>query len=237
MKLTDKITDDLDRLSFHTKKMIWKQLTSEFFGVSHMKHLTISNNFWTFITWNQDEVPHIKNDSKLNDNIDKLIQEMQNTDRKTTVKPDQIQLISGAPKQHKIISYQQNKENILTNIGMAEMAKRAIGTSATSNTHHAVGVGATAETLNDLTLETEAGRKLVGAKSVVNQTERYGSAFTYANVGSVNQNITEAGIYTGPNSNPNSVLMLRVTSDPQTITVDRVLTVQTNVSHQNGVQI
>ena len=232
--IVDEIRNNIGTLPLHVKKIIYKDLMKDCVGISHPKHFSFSRNLWTLITWQKDEVPFLKNNKHLLTNIDKLISEMLNTDRKTTVKPDQIQLLNGSPTNTKIIKYQNNIENILTNLGMSEMAKRSTGATASHNTHHAVGTGLTAETLNDATLETEVGRKEIGSALVSNQTERYGSSFSYEDVGSENRDITEAGILTAA---VNGILILRITSDPQPLTEDRLITVQTNVSHQNGIEI
>ena len=85
------------------------------------KHLTISHNYWTFITWNKDEVPYLaENNNKLLHYLDKLVSELQNTDRQTTARPSQIQLINGLAFP-KILSYQDKLANILTKPGMEEM--------------------------------------------------------------------------------------------------------------------
>ena len=232
--MNPKLKAEIQNLPIHSKKVIIRDLLKDTLGISSLLHLTLSHNFWTIITWNKDEVPYLQHNRKINETIDKLISEMANTDRKTTLKPEQIQLINGLSKQPKIISYQNKIENILTNPGMSEMSKRSVGLSASTNSHHAIGIGTTAESLNDITLENEVGRKEIGTRTVANQTERYGSAFSFADVGSINRSITEAGMLT---ANVGGILVLRITSDPQPITGDRLVTVQTNISHQNGVEI
>ena len=228
---SEDFAQNLKNLNLHAKKLIWKGVTKHAFR--DPKHITLSHNLWTMIMWNADEVPHFTNDSKLISKLDKILKELTDTDRKTTAKPEMIQLINGQ-RNRKILKYQDNIPNILTNPGLEEMAKRSTGASNSINSHHAIGTGIGAETPADTTLGSEAARKLIGATDVANQTERYGSAFADTDLDDIPSDITEAGILNAEN---NGVLILRVTSDPFTLSPGRIFTVQTNVTHQNGTEI
>ncbi len=188
----------------------------------------MSRNLWTFILWNKDEVPYLKNDSRLLHNLDKLTRELAATDRKTTAKPEMVQIIS----HHRAVKYQQ-KHNILTNVGMAEMAKRSTGASGSTNTHHAVGTGTAAETLNDAVLAAEVYRKTIGTRTTIAQTERYGTAISGADIANPPNTLAESGVFTAASG---GILIMRITSDPFQVTAQNIFTVQTNVTHENGVE-
>ena len=124
--------------------------------------------------------------------------------------------------------------NILTNAGMVEMARRSTGQTATTNTHHAIGVGAVAETVGDVALGNEAGRKAIGERTNLGRTERYATAFAAADVAGLPRQITEAGLFTAA---AGGVMVARVTGAAQTLEAGNIITVQTNISHENGAAI
>lgn len=194
------------------------------------KHLTLTHNVWTFASWSADAVPELENKPGLLDKLDKLWTELAMTDRNTIAKPESVTIIHGMLKP-KILSYSELL-NILPNAGMAEMAKRSTNESSTTNTHHAIGTGTTAAALGDTALETEVGRKTIGDRVVVNQTERYGSAFTSSDI-TPPKTITEAGVLT---LSSGGVLILHVIGAGQLLDTGLIVTVQTNVTHANGTQ-
>ncbi len=220
MRLPETITN----LKTHARRLACRSL----YGIDPI-HLHMSRNLWTFILWRKDEVPFLENDSRLLHNLDKLTRELSETDRKTTVKPEMIQLIS----HDRAVKYQQ-KNNILTNAGMAEMAKRSAGASASTNTHHAVGTGTAAEGLNDAALDAEVYRKIIGTRSVISQTERYGTAVSGVDIPNPPNTLAESGVFTAA---ANGILIMRVTSDPFQVTTQNIFTIQTNVTHQNGIEV
>jgi len=120
---------------------------------------------------------------------------------------------------------------------MNNMAKNRTSETSDANTHTAVGKGTTAETVSDHVtysgaLETEEDRKVNGTEIVVNQTERYGTAFVDTDLASAKPvSITEAGLLTAISS---AILVLRVTFTAQVVDTGQIISVQINVTHQNG---
>ena len=174
------------------------------------KHDTVTRSLWNFQTWNPDEIKFGKN----------LIKELDELNTTKQVKP--IQDIKAL--------------NIITTAGLTEMAKRNIGTSSSSNTHHAVGIGTRIEDLSDTTLQSQVGsRKSIQTKSEYAGSERYATAFSLSNVGNQPRDIAEAGIYTAASG---GILMMRVTTDqPAEISSGSILTVSTTIQHVNGTQV
>ncbi len=218
-----RLPETIQNLKAHARQLACRSL----YGIDPI-HLHMSRNLWTFILWDKDEVPYLENNSRLLHNLDKLTRELTATDRKTTAKPEMVQIIS----HDRALKYQR-KNNILTNLGMAEMAKRSTGTSASTNTHHAVGTGADSESLNDAALAAEVYRKTIGTRSVVAQTERYGTAVTGGDITNPPNTLAESGIFTAPSG---GILIMRVTSNPFQVTASNIFTIQTNVTHQNGIE-
>lgn len=209
---------------------LFKQGVRAKFGLDPI-HFTITYNLWNFATWREDDVPYLQNKKGLLDNLDRLWNELKETDRETTVRPLSINLINGMLPP-KILNYQDRVANILPNPGMTEMGKRSTAETSTTNTHHAIGTGITAAALTDTVLETEVGRKAIGDRVVVNQTERYGSAFTSADI-TPPKTITEAGVLTLISG---GVLILHVIGAGQLLDTGLIVTVQTNITHVNGTQ-
>jgi len=219
MKLKDKYIEWLFKKGCRAK-----------FGLDPI-HLTLQSNIWTFATWKEDDVPYFENKKGLLDKLDRVWNELKETDRNTTVKPVSVSAINGCMPP-KILSFQDKLANILPNVGMTEMGKRSTAESSTTNTHHAIGTGVTAAALADTTLETEVGRKVIGDRVVVNQTERYGTAFTSSDI-TPPKTITEAGILT---LSSGGVLILHVIGAGQLLDTGLIVTVQTNITHANGTQ-
>ncbi len=227
------IPDSLANLKTHARRLACRSLH----GVDPI-HLHLSQNLWTLILWKKDEVPYLENNGRLLHNLDKLTLELSATDRKTTAKPEMVQIIT----HDRALKYQQ-KHNILTNVGMAEMARRSTGESDKPNSYHHIGSDASAENLGNDQMGAELTRKVIGTRTSIGQTERYGSAFASSEITTLPASIAEAGISNydpadssmteawGPNG---PILILRVTSDPFEMNANRIFTVQTNVTHQNG---
>lgn len=220
------------------KDFLFEQACITFFGFKPI-HLTISHNIWTIARWDAAQYPELKNDQNLLRKLEKIWLEIADTDRKGTIEPPlSCSVINGIIPHRELkypgpLSFEDKLNNILTNLGMAEMGKRSTAESATTNTHHAVGTGAVAEAVTDTVLGTEVGRVAIGTRAVVNQTERYGSAFADTDIAPVPSTITEAGVLTLA---AGGVLILRVTAAGQVLDTGNIITVQTNVSHQNGTQ-
>jgi len=192
------------------------------------KHLTISASSWSLMTWDEDEVK-LENGPRLLETLDKLrgeiIQDLE-AGKMTTARPISAQvLVPRFPNMKKPIP------NIMTTAGMAEMAKRSTGETTTTNTHHGIGTGTTTETVADTTLESEDIRKVIGSRSVSGTVERYATAFHSSDFTGLPKDITEAGIFTAATD---GILIVRVTSDAETMSSGRVLTVGTNITHENG---
>jgi len=231
------------------KQWLWRKAVREKYGFEP-EHLQVTYNLWSFATWNKDDVPYIveaqaKADenpklaigdkTKMLHHLDKIWHEIANTTRNTIVKPVQTQLINGLPIP-KILTY-QDRNNILTLDGMADMGKSRTAEASNTNTHHGIGTGTTAETTADHVtysgaLETEQDRKAIGTRAVVNQTERYGTAFLDTDI-TVPKSITEGGVFTAASG---AILILRVTAAAQVLDTAQILTLQTNVTHQNGTE-
>ena len=219
MEIKDKITD-----------WAFKQACRAKFGFDPI-HLTLTSNLWNFATWKEDEVPYLQNKKGLIDNLDRLWKELKDTDKNTTVKPLSVAVINGCMPP-KVVSWQDGVANILPNAGMTEMAKRSTNETSTTNTHHAIGTGTTAAAFADTVLETEVGRKAIGDIVTVNQTERYGTAFTSSDI-TPPKTITEAGVLTLLSG---GVLILHVIGAGQLLDTGLIVTVQTNITHANGTQ-
>ena len=111
------------------------------------------------------------------------------------------------------------------------MAKRSTGDSSLTNTHHAVGTGTTTPALADTALQTESARKEIASRLVQNETERYGSSFVSSDFSGLPLDIAEAGILTASSG---GILMLHVTSDAFEMDTGGIMTVQTNLTHENA---
>jgi len=195
-------------------------------------HLSLTHNLWNFATWNADEVPFLENKPGLISKLDKLWAEIASTEKNTVARPQSVTAINGM-QDPRVLSYSDRLKNLLPNVGMQEMAKRSTAEVSTTNTHHAIGTGTTAAALGDTALETEVGRKTIGDRVVVNQTERYGTAYTSADI-TPPKTITEAGVLTLASG---GVLILHVIGAGQLLDTGLIVTVQTNITHANGTQI
>lgn len=205
----------------------------ETFGFD-LKHLTFSHSLWNFALWNQDDYPELaQNDSNILNKLDKIFNEIINTDRNTTSLPIQIEnQING-----KSFKSKQNITNILVNGGMNEMGKRSTNESSSTNIGHAIGTGDNTPELTDIILQTEIFRKSIGTRTTVLQTERYGTAFTGSDIGGGPAEITEAGIFTTTSPGPSGIMIARVTSSAFLLETGKIFTLQTNITHKNGIQI
>ena len=95
-------------------------------------------------------------------------------------------------------------DNVITNVGLAEMAKRSLGLSSTSNNKILVGASATPTPLATQTaLTTKTGERNVTSRTLQGTTERYLASIESGHVGS-NKWIGEMGLAAG------SILISRV---------------------------
>ena len=228
---------NLDSYTKEEKRLICHRIFKELHGFD-IEHIRFSWNTWNISLWNEQEVPDFVNHpNTLISQLDKIWKERASTEKNTVLTPIQSQLILGG-KFPKLLTFQQ-RLNILTTSGLVEMAKRGTDdtTTGTGSTHCAVGTGTTAEALGDKTLQTEIDRKefdIDGDRGTAGSTERYAMAFSYSDLGSVDRNITEAGLFTKASVGE---LIARVTSAAIPVTTARIMTVTIDVSHSNGSEI
>lgn len=193
----------------------------------------VSNGLWNMALWNESDYPELAiNDQHLLGKIDKIFAEIASTDKNTIIKPLQMEVQHG----NKSFTAQNNKNNIIPNISLTEMAKRSANLSSTINVAHAIGTDNTTPALTDELLGAEIFRKLIGTTTVAGQTERYGSAFTGSEIGSPPQNIVEAGLFTVITANT-AIIGAHVTFTVFILDVGTIFTLQTNISHKNGIAL
>ena len=169
-----------------------------------MSHHTVEiQNNWTFQIWDNDTL-NLKTTNLLKE-IDDL-----NADLKITPK---------------------NVKNVITQFGLEELAKsRVPGTTKTTNSHCAIGIGTTEETQADTALEAEVQRKAITTSSAYSTTERYATSFNHAGT---DRDITEAGIYTADADDANAILISHVTTQsPALLRSGKTLTVTSTISHR-----
>jgi len=215
------------------KSVILKELLKWKFGFNP-EHLRFSWNTWKIANWNTEEVPFEHNPKHLLSDLDHIWKERAATDKNTVTTPLQAQMILGG--QFPKLITMQDRNNILTTSGLRDMALARTGSAPTTTgtTHAAVGTGTTSEALTDIIMETEIDRKEFdtdGDRDSVAATERYAMAFSYTDLGSVDREITEAGLLTKASVGE---LIARVTSNAVSMTTARIMTIQVDVSHANG---
>lgn len=211
------------------KKESWKKAVKDRFDFE-AQHLNLSHSTWIMESWKKEQYPELKNNKHLLHTLDKLHKEL--AESKQNEGPISRELIAG--KNHFI--QRSISKNILTNLGMNEMGRRSTGESSTTNDYHAIGTGTTTETISDTILETEVGRKIMGTKTTVNQTERYATSFNDTDLTvSAPQFISEAGIFSLLSG---GILIMRVTAQaPVELDFGLLVSILTNVTHQNGIEI
>ena len=172
------------------------------------KHTTHIRNLWRFQTWANDEINWEKEN-----NILKTLDELDRTKA--------------------IIPITDSKSfNVITTAGLTEMAKRNVGTSSSSNTHHAVGIGTRTEDLSDTSLQTQVGnRKTIQSKSQYAGSERYATAFNNPKWVTQTETYPEAAIFTASSG---GIMMMRVTTDqPAAIHNTASCTISSTIQHEN----
>ncbi len=203
----------------------WEKAVQEKYGFD-AAHLHTSHNMWIIESWDNKIYPELINNSSLTSKLDKLHQDLAQSN-KINEGPLSQQLLTGQ------LSFIK-KPNILTNIGMNEMAKRSTGETSSVNSYHAIGIGSTSETISDVALENEVGRKIIGSQSTVNQTERYSTSFGDTDIVLPPETISEAGIFT---ELVGGILIARITAIPVILDTGIFITILTNVIHENGVAL
>lgn len=191
-----------------------------------------SKGMWNLALWNESDYPQLQNNSHLYENVMKIFKEINETDKNTVIKPQQIAICIN----NKSFTAILNQENILPNLGMNEMAKRSTGETSSINVSHAIGTDGTTPTLADTTLGAEIARIAIGTQQVVNQTEQYSSAFTGADITSPPQTLEEAGLFTTLPS-VSGILIAHVSFSPFILDTGKIFTLLTNITHQNGTQV
>lgn len=200
----------------------------------------VTTTTWVASRWSKAKVPEIMEmqklgmesiakhptlpETRLMDFLNKLWNELKETDRHTTHRPESLPLV---------------KLNILTNGGMNDMSKSRTGEGTNTNAYMNIGTGTTAEAVTDDTtysnsLQTQSARKTMGSKAAVNQQERYSAAFDDTDVTGEPLSITEAGINTHTTGHASQKQIARTTFTAQTLDVGITIAFQAYVNHRNG---
>lgn len=199
-------------------------------------HASIKFSKWCVSIWDNDDISSIVSKPRSVDNeLDKLWSEINDTNKNTVVSPVLSELGSSAMRQP--ILYQKNIDNILTNLGMKNMAQLSTAESVKTNTECNIGDDNTSEAVSDTQLGNQLNSKVFdtdGNRETVDQQERYAMAFFSSDFG-VDVTLREAGIVTGP-SPPADIQIVRVTFADKPIGIGQTMTVQITVTHKNGTQ-
>jgi hypothetical protein len=189
------------------------------------EHVHSAVNRWTISQWSDDNIKF--NKTKIIDQVEQLEMELYE---------DIINNRNRAIRPKKLIC----TDNIITNIGLQESAKRDIGEVSTSLTHNSIGTGTTTPTVSDTDLATEdtggsyARRSYAsnGQRKVSSQTAKYGMLWTDATVSSVPISITESGVHWDVSAG--SKIHARVTFTAFSMTSGDLFVTQINELMQNG---
>ncbi|MCV0398560.1 MAG: hypothetical protein K5785_01040 [Nitrosarchaeum sp.] len=197
-------------------------------------HASIKFSQWNVSVWNDDDICSIvAKPSHVMSELDALWAEIASTDRNTVVRPVLSEYRTSAMQEP--ILYQKNIDNILTNLGMKNMAQLSTADSVKTNTHCYVGDSATPEDVGDDQLGNQLAAKAFdsdGDRETVDQQERYAMAFFRSDFVS-DVILKEAGIGTGTTP-PTDILTAHVTFADKPIGAGQTMTVQITVTHKNG---
>jgi len=182
------------------------------------RHVSFKYNEWTIAKFKESEC-----DGLTIKDFDKIIAEREGT----TIIPTQI----------------ETKNNIILQNGLAESAKRDIGTSSTAIDYMSLGTSGTAESESHTDLQAELSgspyvrRQLstLGSRAVVNYTSKYGMLWTTAHVpssASIPITIKEAGIHW--HATDASKCHARVAFSDFALDAGDLLVVQINETMANG---
>ena len=189
------------------------------------EHIWSTTNKWTLSLWN-------KNDVKLKGNH--IIDQVEQLERELS--EDIINGTNKAVTPKALIC----TDNIITNIGLTESAKRDTGEVSTTLTHNSIGTGTTTPTVSNTDLATEdtggsyarQAYASAGQRKVSNQTAKYGMLWDDGDVSGVPISITESGVHWHA-SNASS-MHARVTFTAFSMTTGDLFVTQINELHQNG---
>jgi len=189
------------------------------------EHIWSTTNKWTLSLWNENEV-QLKGNNII-DQVEQLEKELADD------------IINGTNKAV-VPKGLVCTDNIITNIGLTESAKRDTGEVSTSLTHNSIGTGTTTPTVSDTDLQTEdtggsyarLGYAASGQRKVSNQTGKYGMLWDDSKVSAVPISITESGVHW--NVSTGNTMHARVTFTAFSMTTGDLFVTQINELHQNG---
>ena len=189
------------------------------------EHIWSKHNLWTMSGWRENEVQ--LRGTHIIDDVEKLQLELANdiiNGKNTTARP----------------TYLETTDNIITNIGLTESAKRDTGEVSTTLTHNSIGTDSTTPTVSDTDLNTEdtggsyarLAYATAGQRKVSNQTAKYGMLWQDSNVSAVPISIKESGVHWHVSNS--SSMHARVTFTTFSMTSGDLFVTQINELHQNG---
>jgi hypothetical protein len=189
------------------------------------EHVHAGVNRWTLSLWND-------NDVKLKGNC--IIDQVEQLEKELA--DDIINGTNKAVTPKGLIC----TDNIITNIGLTESAKRDTGEVATTLTHNSIGTGTTTPTVSDTDLATEdtggsyarQAYAAAGQRKVSNQTAKYGMLWNDGDVSSVPISITESGVHWTVSTASN--MHARVTFTAFSMTTGDLFVTQINELMVNG---
>lgn len=189
------------------------------------EHIHAGVNKWTLSLWNENEV-QLKGNNII-DQVEQLEKELAD---------DIINHSNKAVRPKQLVC----TDNIITNIGLTESAKRDTGEVSTTLTHNSIGTGTTTPTISDTDLQTEdtggsyarLGYAASGQRKVSNQTAKYGMLWTDAKVSAVPISITESGVHW--NVSTGNTMHARVTFTAFSMTTGDLFVTQINELMVNG---
>jgi hypothetical protein len=189
------------------------------------EHVWSTTNKWTLSLWNEDTVK--LSGSRIIDQVEQLEKELAD---------DIINNTNRAVRPKGLVC----TDNIITNIGLTESAKRDTGEVSTTLTHNSIGTGTTTPTVSDTDLQTEdtggsyarQAYASAGQRKVSNQTAKYGMLWNDGDVSSVPITITESGVHW--NVSTGNTIHARVTFTAFSMTTGDLFVTQINELHQNG---
>ena len=189
------------------------------------EHIWTQHNLWTLSGWKENEVQFNRN--HIIDEVEKLQLELANdiiNGKETTPRP----------------IYLETTDNIITNIGLTESAKRDTGEVSTTLTHNSIGTNSTTPTVSDTDLNTEdtggsyarQAYATAGQRKVSNQTAKYGMLWDDTTISAAPLTIQESGIHW--HVSDASKMHARVTFTSFELTAGDLFVTQINELHQNG---
>jgi hypothetical protein len=192
---------------------------------SGQAHVHAGVNRWTLSLWNEDNITF--NRTQIIDQVEQLEMELYEdiiNNRNRAIRPKQLICT----------------DNIITNIGLTESAKRDTGEVSTTLTHNSIGTGTTTPTVSDTNLATEdtggsyarLAYASAGQRKVANQTAKYGMLWDDSKVSSAPISITESGVHWAVSGS--SDIHARVTFTTFSMTSGDLFVTQINELMQNG---